>query len=306
MIDYKMDRLDIDILQELIHDCRASYRQIGFSVGLTTNSVKTRMNKLLSNGIIRQFSLSINLSILGYSSIFYIFIKKNKSSEKIINRLKEIGKLIVEVYGIGGSLMIGIAVMQKDEEEIQTLIKNIKSLIIQNLFIAQTFPLKINLKKIDFNIIECLLTNPRMPIYEISKKVSRSSKTVSKRLTSMKDNRILHFIVTTDPLKMKGYLRCGMFIQLNINYNQRTSRLIQDILERNFVIAIPMIYFKDLIDYQIITNNIFEINQSLEEIRSLGEVKYAEVFIPHKAVIKRDWIISEINNKIKIGKSIYN
>jgi DNA-binding Lrp family transcriptional regulator len=300
MIDYKMDRLDIDILQELIHDCRASYRQIGFSVGLTTNSVKTRMNKLLSNGIIRQFSLSINLSILRYSSIFYIFIKKNKSGEKIINRLKEIGKLIVEVYGIGGSLMIGIAVIQKDEEEIQMLIKNIQSLIIQNLFIAQTFPLKINLKKIDFKIIECLLTNPRMPIYEISKKVSRSSKTVSKRLTSMKDNRILYFIVITDPLKMKGYLRCGMFIQVNINYNQGTIRRIQDILERNFVIAIPMIYYKDLIDYQIITNNIFEINQSLEEIQSLDEVKSAEVFIPHKAVIKRDWIISEINNKIKI------
>jgi DNA-binding Lrp family transcriptional regulator len=221
-----MDKLDVEILRELIHDCRASYRQIGSFVGLTTNSVKTRINKLLSNGIIRQFSLSINLSILGYSSIFYIFIKKVKSSEKIITCLKEVGKLIVEVYGIGGSLMIGIAVMEEEEvKEIQELVKNIQPLVIQNLFIAQTFPLKKNLKKIDFRIIECLLLNPRMPIYEISKKISRSSKTVSKRLA---------------------------------------------------------------------------INQSLEEIQSLDEVKSAEVFIPHKAVIKRDWIMSEINKKIEI------
>jgi DNA-binding Lrp family transcriptional regulator len=139
-----------------------------------------------------------------------------------------------------------------------------------------------------------------MPIYEISKNVSRSSKTVSKRLTDLKDNQILTFIVATDPLKMKGYLRCSVFIQLNKNYNQRTIRFIQDILERNLVISIPMIYYKDLIDYQIITNNIFEINQSLEEIQSLDEAKSAEVFIPHKAVIKRDWIMSEINKKIEI------
>jgi len=301
MTEYTMDKLDVDILRELIHDCRLSYRQIGSSVGLTTNSVKTRINKLLSNGIIREFSLSMNLSILGYSSIFYIFIKKIKSSEKIITRLKQVGKLIVEVYGIGGSLMMGIAVMEKEEEEeIQKLVKNIQPLVIQNLFIAQTFPSKKNLKKIDFKVIKCLLSNPRMPIYEISKNVSRSSKTVSKRLTDLKDNQILTFIVATDPLKMKGYLRCSVFIQLNKNYNQRTIRFIQDILERNLVISIPMIYYKDLIDYQIITNNIFEINQSLEEIQSLDEVKSAEVFIPHKAVIKRDWIMSEINKKIEI------
>jgi DNA-binding Lrp family transcriptional regulator len=122
-----MDKLDIGILRELIYDCRASYRQIGFSVGLTTNSVKTRINRLISNGIVRQFSVSINLSILGYSSIFYIFIKKTKSSEKIINRLKQVGKLLVEVYGIGGSLMMGMAVMGKEkEEEIQELVKNIQ------------------------------------------------------------------------------------------------------------------------------------------------------------------------------------
>ena len=72
MKDHTMDKLDINILQILIYDCRASYRKIGFSVGLTTNSTKTRINKFVSSGIIRQFSLSINSSILGSSSIYYI------------------------------------------------------------------------------------------------------------------------------------------------------------------------------------------------------------------------------------------
>jgi hypothetical protein len=80
----------------------------------------------------------------------------------------------------------------------------------------------------------------------------------------MKDNSILTFIVATDPLKMKGCIRFGIFIQSNANFNHRTLRHIQDTLERNFDIAMPMIYYKDLMDYQIITRNIFEIDQTIE------------------------------------------
>jgi hypothetical protein len=32
----------------------------------------------------------------------------------------------------------------------------------------------------------------------------------------------------------------------------------------------------------------------------IDEVKSVELFIPHKAMIKRDWILSEIDKKIKI------
>jgi hypothetical protein len=63
---------------------------------------------------------------------------------------------------------------------------------------------------------------------------------------------------------MKGCIRFGIFIQSNANFNYRTLRHIQDTLERNFDIAMPMIYYKDLIDYQIITRNIFEIDQTIE------------------------------------------
>jgi hypothetical protein len=144
------------------------------------------------------------------------------------------------------------------------LIKTIQPLVIQNLFIAQSFPLKSNLRKIDFKIIKCLISDHIIPISEISKIVSFSTKTVNKRIANMKDNSILTFIVATDPLKMKGCIRFGIFIQSNANFNHRTLRHIQDTLERNFDIAMPMIYYKDLIDYQIITRNIFEIDQTIE------------------------------------------
>jgi hypothetical protein len=106
-------------------------------------------------------------------------------------------------------------------------------------------------------------------IYEISKRVSCSLKTESKRLANIKKKNIQIFFVATDPLKMTGYLRIGIFIQLNKNFHHKTLRIIQETLERNLVVALPMMYYIDLIDYQIITPNIFEISQTIEEIHSL-------------------------------------
>jgi hypothetical protein len=62
-----------------------------------------------------------------------------------------------------------------------------------------------------------------------------------------------------------------------------------------------MLYYRDLIDYQIITQNIFEIDQTIEEIHSFDEVRSVESFIPRKAMIKRDWILSELDKNIYIS-----
>jgi hypothetical protein len=130
--------------------------------------------------------------------------------------------------------------------------------------------------------------------------VSCSLKTESKRLANIKKKNIQIFFVATDPLKMTGYLRIGIFIQLNKNFHHKTLRIIQETLERNLVVALPMMYYRDLVDYQIITPNIFEIIQTIED-SFIDEVKSVELFLPHKAMIKRDWILSELDKNIYIS-----
>ena len=127
--------------------------------------------------------------------------------------------------------------------------------------------------------------------------MSCSLKTESKRLANIKKKSIRIFFVATDPLKMTGYLRIGIFIQLNKNFHHKTLRIIQETLERNLVVALPMMYYIDLIDYQIITQNIFEIEPDNRRDSFIDEVKSVESFIPRKAMIKRDWILSEIDKK---------
>ena len=99
---YILDKKDIDILRVLIRDSRTSYRQIGLSIGLSTNAVKARISRLISSGVIRQFFTSINVAAFGYSKLCYLFIRNSKSIEETLSRIKLLGQLVLEVEGIGG------------------------------------------------------------------------------------------------------------------------------------------------------------------------------------------------------------
>jgi DNA-binding Lrp family transcriptional regulator len=53
--DFHMDHLDLQILRILADNCRTSYRSIGLTLGLTTNTVKRRVKILIQNKIIGKF-----------------------------------------------------------------------------------------------------------------------------------------------------------------------------------------------------------------------------------------------------------
>jgi Lrp/AsnC family leucine-responsive transcriptional regulator len=116
-----LDKVDIDILRMLIRDSRSSYRQIALSIGLSTNAVKTRILRLVSSGVIRQFFTSVNVAAFGYSKLCYLFIRNSKSIEETLSRIKLLGQLVLEVEGIGGISLIAIAINEDNEEKIELL-----------------------------------------------------------------------------------------------------------------------------------------------------------------------------------------
>ncbi|PWU82602.1 MAG: AsnC family transcriptional regulator, partial [Candidatus Nitrosopolaris wilkensis] len=51
MQNYVLDNTDVEILRILIRDCRTSYTSIGLLIGMSTNAIKTRVTRLVSQGI---------------------------------------------------------------------------------------------------------------------------------------------------------------------------------------------------------------------------------------------------------------
>jgi DNA-binding Lrp family transcriptional regulator len=137
-----------------------------------------------------------------------------------------------------------------------------------------------------------------MEIAEMARQISKSSKTAGYRLAKMKENRIVMFNVRTDPIKMKGFIRFGMFVRLNSKGSQRTIRLIQEVLDNHFVIALPTIHQEELMNFQLVASSIFEIDPALEKIETLDGINNVEVFIPQRAGMHQDWIMREIDERV--------
>ena len=63
-----MDNLDRGILDLLRQNARAGYGDIGSVVGLSASAVKRRVDKLVSDGIIRGFTIQVDPAIDGTSN----------------------------------------------------------------------------------------------------------------------------------------------------------------------------------------------------------------------------------------------
>ena len=90
--NYKLDKTDLDIVRNL-WDGRTPYSDIAEKIGLTTNTVRNRVNKLLDKGVLQIISLVEPSAIEGHYSAFIginILPPKVKSCLQDISELKGI------------------------------------------------------------------------------------------------------------------------------------------------------------------------------------------------------------------------
>src|SRR2546428_4428998 len=243
----------------------------------------------------------IMIAIFGFSKVCYLTIRDIRTVEKALNRFKLLGEVVLEVNCIGGISLVGIAIRKEEEEKIQLLVEALKPALIQNMVMGHSNPVRLNLLHTDFKIIKCLISDARMEISEIAKRVSVTPKTVSSRLAKMQESRILNFIVTTNPLNMKGYIRFGMIIRLDRRRRddyQKSIKHTQEELETRFVIVVPINFQEDVTNFQLFARSIFEIDPALKKIESLNGVRGADVFIPYSGKVHQDWILREIDNRL--------
>jgi Lrp/AsnC family leucine-responsive transcriptional regulator len=90
--DYTLDKTDLRIIGQLARDSRLSYEKIGSALNLTRNSIKTRIKRMVSKGVIQEYITDLNFAILGYR-IYYIFTKHEEKSTKDSNNRR---KMIID------------------------------------------------------------------------------------------------------------------------------------------------------------------------------------------------------------------
>lgn len=127
-IDVKIDSTDLKIVEKLVGDGSCSFKKIGESVGISTDTAIRRYKKLVDNGFIK-VSIQFNPLLLGYNAIvaFLISSSSQKESSQHIEKLGVIPHLSYLVK-VSGDFELQLCFLVKNFQELFEINKCITEL----------------------------------------------------------------------------------------------------------------------------------------------------------------------------------
>ncbi len=118
----KLDEIDRAILRLLQENGRMSYSEVSRRIKVPESTVRSRVNKLIKEGVIRKFAALINPFKAGYEIVAFIAVDAEPA--KVRHVVEELSKLPeVDVLGIvTGAHDIFMQVTAKDLQELERFI----------------------------------------------------------------------------------------------------------------------------------------------------------------------------------------
>ena len=120
-----IDEIDRKILNELLRDCRRSYRSISSRAGVSVGTVLARVRKLESAGVIKGYSAVLDHEKLGYqlTALAEITVSKGKllEMEQAISKLPN----TCAVYDVTGLTDAVVLAKFRSREELSRFTKNL-------------------------------------------------------------------------------------------------------------------------------------------------------------------------------------
>lgn len=124
----QLDYVNLKIIEILSKNSSTPFVEIAKEIGISDATVHMRVKRLIYQGIINKFTISINHELIGYSILAYIGINIiGNKQDVIINLLSEINE-VLEIHEIYGKYDLFLKIRTKDNEELRNLVKKIKNI----------------------------------------------------------------------------------------------------------------------------------------------------------------------------------
>lgn len=291
-----LDKTDQKILTLLARNGRMSYRNIANRMGLTTKSVKLRVDKMISAKVIKGFVACANPSIVGYKAMYIVILKEAKLSKDLIDKINLVGHIHSRHRVLGGGIGYGIAVKSGSEDKIELLLQSLQPAIVA----VDRFdysPASYELSSTDYSIIRELIAHPRMEILEIARTISISPKTIQKRLERLEKSRILEFTILPNPSAMKGQIVFFLAVKVERGLCNRVLEIIYSELQEYFILP-SITSFKDLIGLTLVSEDAYTMESIRTRIESVKGVLEARIFLAIEVDLYQEWIAKEIERRL--------
>jgi DNA-binding Lrp family transcriptional regulator len=295
-----LDELDLTILNLLARNGRLSYSKIANTIGLTTKSVKMRVDKMVKEKVISRFIVFIQPSILGHKITCTFAIRKNKLNQDILDKINLVGDIKYRFSVIGGVEGFSIGVRQSSEDKLQLLLESLKSSLMGVMVQAHSYP-KIHYKliEIDYQIIKQLLQNPRIEISEIAQTIATTSiKTVHRRLQKMQRSQLLQFTILPNPQAIKGQIVFYLEIKVDVSCYEAVFESVFNKLRNYLVLSLTQHHREEIIGLILASEDSFKIEFIRSEIESINGVRESNIFFPITMEYNQELIIKAIEQQM--------
>ena len=118
-----IDKLDVQIIQQLMHDAGLSYAEMGKKLFVSAGTIHVRIKKMQEAGIITSMRFGVDLKKLGYDVIAFVGIYLEKSSlyDAVAKELRKIPQIVRMNYTTG-NYSIFTEIVCKDIAQLRSIL----------------------------------------------------------------------------------------------------------------------------------------------------------------------------------------
>ncbi|MDE1726004.1 MAG: AsnC family transcriptional regulator [Thaumarchaeota archaeon] len=292
-----MDKLDIEILSHLLNNCRTPDSQIGKEIGISGVAVKYRIQKMVEQKIIKEFTLKIEPPVLGYSVVYFVVI--GKELDDILDKIRLVGEPFFVIPCVGGITVCSIVVKENPEHAMEIAKNILRDVRVLSIFEAKNPEIRSDLTKTDIEIIDILLKDPRLKIEKISKISGFSTKTIARSLDKLQNDEAIQFTLIHDPRNMGKYIPFAILVSVDGDIRKTLAKL-EKKFEGSFL-QNPFVHLNKIVMF-LYSDNIYKIDEVSQKIHEFDEVQSVDLFIPKQINFLQKWIKNAIAHTKKSKK----
>ena len=294
-----MDKLDVQILSNLLNNCRIPDRQIGKEIGISGVAVRSRIQKMIGRKIIEEFALKIEPPVLGYSVLYFVVV--GKELVDILNKIRLVGEPFFVVPCVGGVTVCSIVVKEDPATKMELAKNLLNDVRVLSIFEAKNPEIRSDLTKTDIEIIDILLKNPRLKIEEISKRSGFSTKTVTRSLDKLQNDEAIQFTLIYDPRNMGEFIPFAILVSVQGDVKKTLLRLQKEFA--NAFLQKPFVHIDKIVLFMY-SDNIFKIDDLSRRVHDIEGVNSVDLFIPKKINFPQKWVKDTIE-QVKRSKRLH-
>jgi DNA-binding Lrp family transcriptional regulator len=266
-------------------------------LGISGGAVHARIQKMEKREIIEEFFIKVEPPVLGYGVLY--FVVSGEDINEILEQISLVGQPYFVVPCIGGITVCGIVVKENVKQKVELASKLMKDVRVLSIFEAENPGFNSNLTKTDLEILERLIKDPRQKIENIAKNTNLSTKTITRCIEKLQENDGIQFTLVYDSRKIENFIPHVILTWIEGNLKETLENM-NNTFSKSYL-QIPFIAKNQIVLFMY-SDNIFKMDELTQKVRTIKNVKSADLFIPKKISFYTKWLENAINDFKKSSK----